>query len=79
MTAGLVKTKGMRVPSIPIAKTNYQVSEQTLAEQQGRKPIMPKQRRTLGKKSKQVGSKGAIKIAAPEMTRTGFEHTAKSL
>lgn len=40
---------------------------------------MPKQRRTLGKKSKQVGSKGAIKIAAPEMTLTGFEHTAKSL
>lgn len=40
---------------------------------------MPKQRRTLGKNSKQIGSKGNIKIAKPEMTLTGFEHTAKNL
>ena len=40
---------------------------------------MPKQRRTLGKKSKQIGSKGNIAIAAPEMTLTGFEHTAENL
>ena len=40
---------------------------------------MPKQRRTLGKKSKQIGSKGNIKIAKPEMTMTGFEHTASNL
>ena len=46
---------------------------------QGRKPIMPPQRRTLGKNSKQIGSKGSIKIAKPEMTLTGFEHTAKSI
>ena len=40
---------------------------------------MPEQRRTLGKNSKQIGSKGSIKIAKPEMTLTGFEHTAKSI
>ena len=40
---------------------------------------MPKQRRTLGKNSKQIGSKGTIKIAKPEMTLTGFEHTQKSI
>ena len=40
---------------------------------------MPKQRRTLGKKSKQIGSKGNIKIAKPQMTLTGFEHTASNL
>lgn len=40
---------------------------------------MPKQRRTLGKNSKQVGSKANIKIAKPQMTMTGFEHTASNL
>lgn len=40
---------------------------------------MPKQRRTLGKNSKQVGSKANIKIAKPEMTMTGFEHTQSNL
>jgi len=40
---------------------------------------MPKQRRTFGKKGKQVGSKGSIKIARPEMTLTGFEHTGKTI
>lgn len=69
----------MRVPQIPIVKANVQMSEQTLAELQGRKPIMPKQRRTLGKNSKQVGSKGNIKIAKPQMTLTGFEHTQSTL
>ena len=69
----------MRVPKIPITKPAAVLSEQTLAEQQGRKPIMPKQRRTLGKNSKQIGSKGTIKIAAPEMTLTGFAHTKQSI
>ena len=54
-------------------------TEQQIAEYNSRKPIMPKQRRTMGKNSKQIGSKGSIKIAQPEMTLTGFEHTAKSL
>ena len=27
LTKGLVKTKGMRVPSIPISKSNYQLSD----------------------------------------------------
>lgn len=42
LKAGIVKTKGMRVPQIPIFKVNVQHNEQTMAEQQGRKPIMPK-------------------------------------
>ena len=79
LKSGIVKTKGMRVPQIPIIKANVQVTEQTLAEFQARKPIMPKQRRTLGKNSKQVGSKGNIKIAKPTMTLTGFEHTQSNL
>lgn len=40
---------------------------------------MPKQRRTLGKNSKNIGSKGTIKIAKPEMTMTGFEHNQKTI
>ena len=40
---------------------------------------MPKQRRTFGKNSKQIGSKGNIKIACPEMTLTGFEHPSKTI
>ena len=40
---------------------------------------MPKQRRTLGKNSKNISSKGTIKIAKPEMTMTGFEHNQKTI
>lgn len=39
---------------------------------------MPKQRRTLGPKAKNISSKGAIAIAKPEMTLTGFEHSKKT-
>lgn len=32
LTKGLVNTKGMRVPSIPINKSNYQLTDQAFAE-----------------------------------------------
>ena len=79
LKAGLLKTKGMRVPQIPLTKAAIAKTEQQVAEYNARKPIMPKQRRTLGKNSKQIGSKGSIKIAQPEMTMTGFEHTAYNI
>ena len=41
LKAGVVKTKGMRVPTIPITKPDVVQDERTLAELQGRKPIMP--------------------------------------
>jgi hypothetical protein len=40
---------------------------------------MPKQNRPFGKKGEQVAVKPAIKIAKPEMTLTGFEHSKKVL
>ena len=41
---------------------------------------MPKQNRAFGKKLKtKQAPKSAIKIAKPEMTQTGFEHTKTNL
>lgn len=42
---------------------------------------MPRQRKTLGRQSvsKNAQSKASIKIAKPDMTLTGFEHTAKNI
>lgn len=39
---------------------------------------MPRERRTL-KSTKNASSKGNIKIAAPQMTLTGFEHTNENI
>jgi hypothetical protein len=52
LKAGIVKTKGMRVPQIPISKQGVVKTEQEHADYQARAPIMPKQRRSLGKNSK---------------------------
>lgn len=40
---------------------------------------MPRQNRKFGKKGESVAAKPAIKIAKPEMTMTGFEHSKKTL
>ena len=42
LKAGIVKTKGMRVPQIPISKKDVVKTEQEHAEYQARAPIMPK-------------------------------------
>ena len=67
------------MPAIPLSKAVYAISEEELQKLQQRKPIMPKQNRPLTKKGKQAAPKPAIKIAKPEMTLTGFEHTKESL
>ena len=80
LRAGLDKTQGLRVPAIPLSKAAYAMSEEELAKLKERLPIMPKQNRAFGKKLKtKQAPKSAIKIAKPEMTQTGFEHTKTNL
>ena len=69
----------MRVPEIPLTKAKKILTEGELEELNARGPTMPNQRRTLGKSTKQGESKGCIKIAKPEMTLTGFKHTATTM
>lgn len=42
---------------------------------------MPKQRKILGRQTsaKNAASKASIRIAKPEMTLTGFEHSKKNI
>ena len=68
------------MPAIPLSKAIYAISDEDLKAQQERKPIMPKQNRPLTKKGeKEQAAKAAIKIAKPDMTLTGFEHSKKNL
>ena len=41
LKSGVKKTKGMRIPEIPLTKAQKIVTEEELAEMKGRKPIMP--------------------------------------
>ena len=70
LKSGLKKTKGMRVSEIPKTKAKRIVTEEELAEMKARKPIMPKQRRSMVRKKgeEQEMPKASIKIAKPEMT-----------
>jgi hypothetical protein len=68
------KTNGLRVPEIPMTKAKKIITEEELAELRQRKPTMPAQRRALGK-----SGGGSIRIAKPEMTLTGFKHTATTM
>jgi len=69
---GCTKTKGMRVPKIPYTKDAPQWTAEDVEEFKQRRPIMPMQRRTLGKSQSTKDQKGVIKIAKPEMTLHGF-------
>ena len=69
----------MRVPEIPLTKAKKILTEAELEEINAKRPIMPERRRSLGKNKKDAGSKGCIKIAKPEMTLTGFKHTATTM
>lgn len=80
--AGFEKTKGLRVPAIPLTKAVQAISDEDLQHILERKPIMPKENRPKSKgKDKKVAPppKPAIRIAKPEMTLTGFEHTKENL
>jgi len=71
---GVRKTNGLRVPEIPMTKAKKIITEEELAELRSRKPTMPIERRALGK-----SGGGSIRIAKPEMTLTGFKHTATTM
>lgn len=88
LKAGLEHTSGLRVPAIPLTKAVHAISEEQLQELIQRKPIMPKENRpqtakkattAKGGKPEKTVSKPKIKIAKPEMTLTGFEHTKENL
>jgi hypothetical protein len=70
------------VPAIPLTKAAQAISEEELQHILERKPIMPKENRPKSKgKDKKVAPppKPAIRIAKPEMTLTGFEHTKENM
>ena len=81
LKSGLKKTKGMRVPDIPMTKAQKVVTDEGLAEMKAQRPIMPNTRRSLIKKKgeEQGKSKASIRIAKPEMTLQGFKHTATTM
>ena len=41
LKSGIKRTKGMRVPEIPLTKAKRIITEEELAEIKARKPIMP--------------------------------------
>ena len=81
LKSGIRKTKGMRVPEIPMTKAKKILTDEEVEELKNQKPIMPAMRRSLARKKgeEQVKSKGSIKIAKPEMTLQGFKHTATTM
>lgn len=80
LKAGLEHTKGLRVPAIPLTKAAQAISDEELQQIMARKPIMPKENKPKGKDKKAAPpAKPAIRIAKPEMTLTGFEHTKDNL
>jgi hypothetical protein len=64
---------GLRVPAIPLTKAVYAMTEEDLQQVMQRGQIMPRENKKKGK------GKPAIKIAKPEMTLTGFEHSKSNL
>ena len=58
------------MPAIPLTKSKHRKTHEQIEDEKKERPIMPPERKRMGQ-----STKGSIRIAKPEMTLHGFQHT----